>query len=132
MAPDLEVEHRPALHPGRRQPEVRRSLIYNSGTLLLRPDLASTTTVAAATTYHVVGTYDGANLRIYVNGVLDGTPPARARSTTPPSAESWPEAAGAPCPAPPSKGASTRSPSTEPHSAPPESKRITTPGSSPS
>jgi hypothetical protein len=28
--------------------------------------------------YHVVGTWDGANIRIYVNGVLDNTPTARA------------------------------------------------------
>ena len=34
---------------------------------------SSTTTVAAGGTYHVVGTYDGANLRIYVNGGLQAT-----------------------------------------------------------
>ena len=28
--------------------------------------------------YHVVGTWDGSNIRIYVNGVLDNTPAARA------------------------------------------------------
>ena len=27
--------------------------------------------------YHVVGTWDGSNIRIYVNGVLDKTPTAR-------------------------------------------------------
>jgi Concanavalin A-like lectin/glucanases superfamily/Bacterial Ig domain len=35
--------------------------------------VASSTTATAAATYHVVGTYDGANLRIYVNGTLQGT-----------------------------------------------------------
>jgi VCBS repeat-containing protein len=35
--------------------------------------VAGTTTPAAGTTYHVVGTYDGANLKLYVNGVLDAT-----------------------------------------------------------
>ena len=47
--------------------------LYNSGTSSYGPNLASTTTVAAATTYHVVGTYDGTTMRIYVNGVLEGT-----------------------------------------------------------
>ena len=47
--------------------------LYNSGTSSYGPYLASTTTVAAATTYHVVGTYDGTMMRIYVNGVLEGT-----------------------------------------------------------
>ena len=28
--------------------------------------------------YHVVGTWDGSNIRIYVDGVLDNTPTARA------------------------------------------------------
>jgi Concanavalin A-like lectin/glucanases superfamily len=39
----------------------------------------SATTVSAGTTYHVVGTYDGSNMRIYVNGVLEST---FARSST--------------------------------------------------
>ena len=47
--------------------------LYNSGTSSYGPNLASTTTVAAATTYHVVGTYDGTTMRIYVNGALEGT-----------------------------------------------------------
>ena len=58
-------------------------------------DRHGTTTVAAGSTYHVVGTYDGATLRIYVNGALEGTSRAQAQSTTPPSRPS-PEAAGAP------------------------------------
>jgi large repetitive protein len=33
--------------------------------------VVSTTTVAANTAYHVVGTYDGSKLRIYVNGSLE-------------------------------------------------------------
>jgi hypothetical protein len=32
--------------------------------------------------YHVVGTWDGVNSRIYVNGVLDNTPTARAAPIT--------------------------------------------------
>ena len=72
----------PCLHPGRRNPKFVFTL-YNSGTSSYGPDLASTTTVAAATTYHVVGTYDGAMMRIYVNGVLEGTAARSARSTTP-------------------------------------------------
>jgi hypothetical protein len=47
--------------------------LYNSGTSSYGPNLESMTTVAAATTYHVVGTYDGATMRIYVNGVFEGT-----------------------------------------------------------
>lgn len=35
----------------------------------------STTTVSASTWYHVAATYDGAALRIYLNGVLDQTVP---------------------------------------------------------
>jgi hypothetical protein len=33
----------------------------------------STTVVTPASTYHVVGTYDGANVRIYINGTLEAT-----------------------------------------------------------
>ena len=29
--------------------------------------------MGSGNTYHVVGTYDGTNLRIYVNGALEGT-----------------------------------------------------------
>jgi hypothetical protein len=47
--------------------------LYDTGTSSYGPTVVSTTTVAATTTYHVVGTYDGASLRIYVNGVLEGT-----------------------------------------------------------
>jgi hypothetical protein len=34
--------------------------------------VTSATTVAKATTYHVVGTYNGSKMQIYVNGVLQG------------------------------------------------------------
>ena len=47
--------------------------LYNSATASYGPYAASTTTVAAGSTYHVVGTYDGASLRIYVNGGLQAT-----------------------------------------------------------
>jgi hypothetical protein len=47
--------------------------LYDSGTSSYGPTVVGTTTVAPGTTYHVVGTYDGANLRIYVNGALNGT-----------------------------------------------------------
>ena len=43
------------------------------GVMRYRPPLA------AGTTYHVVGTYDGASLRIYVNGGLQGTRRAQRR-----------------------------------------------------
>lgn len=35
--------------------------------------LTGTTTLSASTWYHVAMTYDGSNMRLYVNGVLDGT-----------------------------------------------------------
>jgi hypothetical protein len=35
--------------------------------------VASTTTIAINTTYHLCGTYDGTSLRLYVNGVLEKT-----------------------------------------------------------
>ena len=47
--------------------------LYNSATSSYGPYAVSTTTVAAGSTYHVVGTYDGASLRIYVNGGLQAT-----------------------------------------------------------
>ena len=34
--------------------------------------VTGTTTLANGTTYHVLATYDGANMRLFVNGVLDG------------------------------------------------------------
>jgi len=36
------------------------------------------TTLATNTWYHVAATWDGASVRIYVNGVLDSTPTARS------------------------------------------------------
>src|SRR5262249_13962061 len=47
--------------------------LYNPGTSSYLPTATSTTTVATGTTYHIVGTYDGTNLRLYVNGVLERT-----------------------------------------------------------
>ena len=47
--------------------------LYNSAASSYSSYAVSTTTVAAGSTYHVVGTYDGANLRIYVNGGLQAT-----------------------------------------------------------
>lgn len=37
------------------------------------PVAEGTTTIAAGTVYHLCGTYDGTNLRLYVNGVLETT-----------------------------------------------------------
>lgn len=39
----------------------------------LKTATAALPALVAATTYHVVGTYDGVNVRIYVNSVLQGT-----------------------------------------------------------
>ena len=67
-------------------------------------------------------------MRIYVNGVLEGTV---ARSGAVNDSTFGGVLAGGgwgTLPAPPSKGASTRSPSTEPHSAPPGFRRITLAG----
>jgi len=38
--------------------------------------VGSTTSMDLNTWYHIVGTYDGTNMRIYVNGVLEGSPTA--------------------------------------------------------
>lgn len=48
---------------------------YNTSTLSYTPCVQGTTTVATGSTYHVVATYDGANLKLYVNGALEATTP---------------------------------------------------------
>jgi len=49
------------------------------------------TVLSAATWYHVVGTYDGENLRIYLNGEINGTTPQTGNidSTTDPVRIGW-------------------------------------------
>jgi hypothetical protein len=49
--------------------------LYNPGNASYKPLITSKTPVVAHQTYHVVGTYDGRQLRIYVNGALDTTKP---------------------------------------------------------
>ena len=46
----------------------RITLFVNSS-----PSVGGVTPLAINTWYHVAGTYDGTNLKVYVNGVLDGT-----------------------------------------------------------
>jgi Concanavalin A-like lectin/glucanases superfamily len=48
--------------------------------------IAGATPLVAATTYFVAMTYDGINIRLYVNGVLDGTSGNFEGSVTPPGA----------------------------------------------
>ena len=83
--------------------------VYSTGSWV-----QSTTVVGVGTTYHVVGTYDGANLRIYVNGALQATV-ARTGAVNDSSFGGALAGGGwEPCPARHSKAASTRSPSTRP------------------
>lgn len=49
--------------------------VYSGGTWAYA---SSATTPTVGQWYHVVGTYDGSNIRIYVNGVLEGGPTAKA------------------------------------------------------
>jgi hypothetical protein len=38
-------------------------------------DFVTTTTLSTGTQYHVAGVYNGTDLRVYINGVLDATTP---------------------------------------------------------
>ena len=44
-------------------------LVWHSGITVL----TSATSIVVGTTYHVVATYDGANMNLYINGLLDAT-----------------------------------------------------------
>jgi hypothetical protein len=47
--------------------------LYDTSTSSYAPGVVGTTRVKPRTAYHVVGTYDGSNIRLYVNGSLAGT-----------------------------------------------------------
>ena len=47
--------------------------LYEAASSSFGSVVMSTTTVVASTVYHLVGTYDGSKLRLYVNGELEGT-----------------------------------------------------------
>lgn len=47
---------------------------------LFGPDLTSTTSLTPGSTYHLLGSYDGTNARLYVNGVLTVGPSAVSRN----------------------------------------------------
>jgi hypothetical protein len=47
--------------------------LYDTASSSYASVVVGTTTVAADTVYHVVGTYDGSTMRIYVNGSLEAT-----------------------------------------------------------
>ena len=71
LAPRLEVEHGSSLlRTAVASPKFVSFSTAYAPSAVRGP---STTVVAAGRTYHVVGTYDGASLRIYVNGGLQAT-----------------------------------------------------------
>jgi hypothetical protein len=47
--------------------------LYDTASSSFAPAVVGTTTVKANTVYHLVGTYDGSKMRIYVNGSLEAT-----------------------------------------------------------
>jgi hypothetical protein len=47
--------------------------LYDPAILKFRPTVVSGTSLSAGTTYHVIGTYDRSSLRLYVNGLREGT-----------------------------------------------------------
>lgn len=47
--------------------------LYDAVSSSYAPAVVGTTTVSANTVYHVVGTYDGSKMRLYVNGALEAT-----------------------------------------------------------
>lgn len=50
-------------------------LVGSNPTVNLRAAAVSTTVIKAGQYYHLVGTYDGQNIKLYVNGVLERTQP---------------------------------------------------------
>jgi hypothetical protein len=49
--------------------------LFDPRTMKHLPTAASKTSVTPGVTYHVVGTYDSSNLRLYVNGALEAATP---------------------------------------------------------